>query len=162
MDGMAGLEPRTFRNWQAIAYFGVGTVGFAIAGPFAGTTPYVLAVLCSLALLAVTRQHVIVYADEVEIHYAVRHRRLALLQVDRLSVLYTSGHTGWRIRLHCGQDHVDTSPFLNLTGFRFSGAAFAAPPPDAPPSIKELYALLSVRMGSSRHGRDDGVEVRGG
>ena len=35
MDGMAEPEPRTFRNWQAIAYYGSGLVGFALVGVLA-------------------------------------------------------------------------------------------------------------------------------
>ena len=145
MDGMAESEPRTFRNWQAIAYYGSGFVCLALVGVLAFAPLWYASIPFALLLLAATRQHVIVYGTEVELHNVVRHHRIPLSSVDQLSVLFSRGwHVGWRIRVHYGHAHVDTFAFLNLAGFRFFGSAFAAPPADAP--VKELYALLSARM----------------
>ncbi|HEX6684068.1 MAG TPA: hypothetical protein VF062_14790 [Candidatus Limnocylindrales bacterium] len=143
---MAETEPRTFRNWQAIAYFGFGLAGFALVGVLAVPALWYASIPCALLLLAVTRQHVIVYGTEVELHNVVRHRRIPLSHIDQLSVVYSRGwHLGWRIRMHHGLEYIDTFAFLNLVGFRFLEATFAAPPADAPAPVKELYALLSVR-----------------
>jgi len=147
MDGMAESEPRTFRNWQAIAYYGSGLVGFALVGVLAVPPLWYASIPCALLLLAATRQHVIVYGTEIELHNVVRQHRIPLSRVDHLSVLFSRGwHFGWRIRVHHGHAHVDTFAFLNLAGFRFLGAAVAEPPADAPAPVKELYALLSARM----------------
>jgi hypothetical protein len=147
MNGMAEPEPRTFRNWQAIAYYGVGTVGFALVGVLAVPALWYASIPCGLLLLAATRQHVIVHGAEIELHNVLRHQQIPLSQVHHLSVLYSRGlHLGWRIRMHHGPAYADTFSFLNLVGFRFLGAAFAVPPADAPAPIKELYALVSARM----------------
>ena len=149
MDGMAESEPRTFRNWQAIAYYGSGLVVFALVGVLAFPPLWYASIPCALLLLAATRQHVIVYETEIELHNVVRQERIPLSRVDHLSVLF-SRHSGWRIRVHHGHAHGDTFAFLNPAGFRFLGAAFAAPPADAPAPVKELYALLSARMATPR------------
>jgi len=147
MDGMAQSEPRTFRNWQAIAYYGSGLVGFAIIGVLAVPHLWYASIPCALLLLAATRQHVIVYGTQIELHNVIRQHRIPLAQVDHLSVLFSRAwHFGWRIRVHHADAHVDTFAFLNLAGFRFLGAAFATPPQDAPAPVKELYALVSARM----------------
>jgi hypothetical protein len=146
MDGMAESEPRTFRNWQAIAYYGIGLVGFALIGVLGIPLLWYASIPFALLLLAATRQHVIVYATEIELHNVVRQHRIPLSQVDHLSVLYSRAwHFGWRIRVHHGHAHVDTFAFVNLAGFRLLDAAFTAPPADAPAPVKELYALLSAR-----------------
>ncbi|MET7421077.1 hypothetical protein [Dactylosporangium sp. NPDC005555] len=139
-------EPRTYRNWQAIAYYGTGFVGFALVGFFAFPPLWYASIPCGLLLLAATRQHVIVHATEVELHNVVRQRRIPLAQLHHLGVLYSRGwHFGWRIRLHHADTHTDTFAFLNLAGFRLLDAGFAAPPADAPAPVKELFGLLSAR-----------------
>jgi hypothetical protein len=148
MDGMAMSEPRTFRNWQAIAYYATGMLGFVLVGVLAKPPLWFVSIPCAALLLATARQHVIVYGTEVELHNVVRQDLVALSQIDQVSVLYSRWHFGWRIRLHCGPQHVDTFSFVNLAGFRLAGTTFAAPPADAPAPVKELYALLSARMAS--------------
>ncbi|GAB3844423.1 hypothetical protein ACFPIJ_51675 [Dactylosporangium cerinum] len=144
---MADGEPRAFRNWQAMAYFGSGLIGFTLMGVVAHTYAWYASIPCGLLLLAATRQHVIVHATEVELHNVVRQRRIKLSQIDRVSVLYSRGwHFGWRIRVQHGDAYTDTFAFLNLVGFRQLGATFATPPEDAPAPVKELYSLLSARM----------------
>jgi hypothetical protein len=151
MNGMVGEEPRTFRNWQAIAYLGVGLAAFLIAG-IAGPRPVWYAVVpLALLLVGATRQHVIVYGTELELHNVFRHRRIALSQVQHLGVIYSRGwHYGWRIRVHYTNEQADTFAFVNLAGFRIGPGTFAAPPVDAPAPVKELYALLVARSGLGR------------
>jgi hypothetical protein len=148
---MAESEPRTFRNWHAIMYFGIGMFGSVLIGVVEVPTVWYATIPFTFMLLAATRQHVIVYGMEVELHNVVRHHRIPLARVDHLSVHYSRGwHNGWRIRVHQVDKYVDTFAFLNLTGFRFFGAVFAAPPADAPAPVKELYALLSERIAKAR------------
>jgi hypothetical protein len=139
IDGMTESEPRTFRNWHAISYFGFGMVGFGLVGPFDDPPLWFASIACALLLLAAARPHVIVYGTEVELNNVFRQHRIPLSQIDDLSVLFSRGwHGGWRIRL------------------RFFGAGFAEPPADAPVPLKELYALLSARM-AMPPGRDHGA-----
>jgi hypothetical protein len=148
---MAVPEPRTFRNWHAIAYFATGMLCFALVGALANPTLSYFSIPCGALLFAATRQHVIVYGTEVELHNVVRHHRLALSQIDHMSVHYLSSW-GWRIRLYFGPRHVDTFAFFNLAGLRFVGTAFPEPPADAPAPVKELHALLSTRMAALQGG----------
>jgi len=48
---MAESEPRTFRNWQAIAYFGLAFAGFVLIGVQAVPPPWFVSIPCGLLLL---------------------------------------------------------------------------------------------------------------
>ncbi len=147
-DGrVATVELRTFRNWPAIGYASVGLPMATLAGILAGPPFWWFAWVPFAGLLATSaRQYVTVSATEVDLHNVVRRRRVALGQVDHLSV-HHSIWGGWRIRLHCGADQVDTYRFFEAIDFQLFGlGAFAAPPPAAPAALKEVYAFLADRI----------------
>ena len=145
MDGMAGLEPRAFRNWYGIINYGMVVAVFALGALRFGPVLSLLAVPFCLLLLASIRQHVIVFGTEVELQHVLWRHRLPLSEIERLSVIYTFAR-GWRIRLHDGPEHVDTFSFVNPFAIRVSDGHYPAPPADAPLAVKELFALLSARM----------------
>jgi hypothetical protein len=143
-------EPRTFRNWQAIAYCGLGLICLAMASTIMappGWPLWIVSMALTVRLVAAVRQHVIVHAVEVELHNVVRHCRVPLARITQLNVLYR--HRCWQIRMYYDGAYADTFLFVNLAGFRLLPTTFNAPPADAPASVKELYALLAARMSAS-------------
>jgi len=129
-----------------MAYFGFAFVAFALIGVQDVPALWFASIPAGLVLLVATRQHVIVTGTAIELHNVLRRHRIALAQVDHVSVLHSRGwHYGWRIRVHHGPEYADTFAFLNIAGFRLAGAAFDEPPGDAPAPVKELYAIISAR-----------------
>jgi hypothetical protein len=109
MDGMADGEPGTYRNWQVIVYYGLGVVAMTLVSVFANPMLSFMPLPFAVLVFASVRQHVIVYAAEVEIRKIFRRHRVPFDRVERVSVIYSRGLPfGWRLRLHSrGRAHRD-------------------------------------------------------
>jgi hypothetical protein len=168
MDGMAGGEPRTYRNWPMIVGGGLGVVSLPLIAFFADPVLryfwLLFAVVAVVVFLVNLRQYVTIHPTEVEVRKIVQRHRVSLDQVDRLSVICSRipFRNGWRIRLHSGLGYVDTCSFNDLVEVRLFGGTYAEPPDDTPADVREMYNLMLIRRNAIVRARSAGLEPPAG